>query len=356
MEKYSPSTSPNFYELYWYGAGNEALDETDGTGSTTDSAFHEYVMFGGRRIARRDSSGNVEYYLDDQLGSARVVTNATGGILDDIDYCPYGSECYVASQTSGNNYKFTGKERDAESGLDYFTARYDASFLARFTSPDPHNAGAQAGDPQTWNAYSYVRDSPLILTDPTGLCTNGMDDAGGACQNVGQGERTNANVADICGRTPRCYQTSDSAQNTVTVEQVQGQGANIADHAAISVNGQQAVGLEQKKDSPTAAVEDKTTPGAVKPVDPNRTVKDKAVIPVSPEQAAKIQKFLDNAKTSPPNYNLYHSNCAQFCESALKAGGVKNVPNDVTPRGLVHDLNGSPSFVEYNRMVPFPIF
>jgi hypothetical protein len=39
-----------------------------------------------------------------------------------------------------------------------------------------------------------------------------MDDAGGACQNVGQGERTNANVADICGRTPRCSQTSDSAQ------------------------------------------------------------------------------------------------------------------------------------------------
>ena len=79
----------------------------------------------------------------------------------------------------------------------------------------------------------------------------------------------------------------------------------------------------------------------MKPVDPNRTVKDKAVIPMSPEQAAKIQKFLNNAKTSPPNYNLYHSNCAQFCESALRAGGVKDVPNDVTPRGLVHDLNRS---------------
>jgi hypothetical protein len=77
VEKYSPSTSPNFHELYWYGAGNEALDETDGTGSFTNSAFHEYVMFGGRRIARRDSSGNVDYYIDDQLGSARVVTNAT---------------------------------------------------------------------------------------------------------------------------------------------------------------------------------------------------------------------------------------------------------------------------------------
>jgi hypothetical protein len=76
------------------------------------------------------------------------------------------------------------------------------------------------------------------------------------------------------------------------------------------------------------------------------------VIPVSPEQAAKIQKFLDNAKQNPPNYNLYHSNCAQFCESALKAGGVKNVPNDVTPHGLVQDLKGSPGIIDYIRMVP----
>ena len=92
----------------------------------------------------------------------------------------------------------------------------------------------------------------------------------------------------------------------------------------------------------------------MKPVDSNRTVKDNAVIRVTPEQAAKIQKFLDNAKTSPPNYNLYHSNCAQFCESALKAGGVKNVPNDVTPRGLVKDLNGSLGIVDYIRMIPIP--
>jgi RHS repeat-associated protein len=189
VEKYSPSTSPNFYELYWYGAGNEALDETDGTGSTTDSAFHEYVMFGGRRIARRDSSGNVEYYLDDQLGSARVVTNATGGILDDIDYCPYGSECYVASAISGNNYKFTGKERDTESNLDNFGARYDAFSLARFMSPDPGNAGANPKDPQTWNAYSYVRDSPLELVDPSGMApqatgTNCYQDGHVECENV----------------------------------------------------------------------------------------------------------------------------------------------------------------------------
>jgi RHS repeat-associated protein len=129
----------------------------------------------------------------DNLGSTHVLTDSSGNIQEDIDYAPYGTEAYIATETSTNNYKFTRKERDTESGLDYFTARYDASFLGRFTSPDPDNAGAKEEDPQTWNAYSYVRDSPLILTDPTGLCSNGMDDAGGACQTVGQDVRTNDN-------------------------------------------------------------------------------------------------------------------------------------------------------------------
>ena len=57
--------------------------------------------------------------------------------------------------------KFTGKERDAESGLDYFEARYMSAAQGRFMSPDPENAGAFAGNPQSWNAYSYVVNNPL---------------------------------------------------------------------------------------------------------------------------------------------------------------------------------------------------
>jgi hypothetical protein len=85
----------------------------------------------------------------------------------------------------------------------------------------------------------------------------------------------------------------------------------------------------------------------VRAIDPGRERKDEAVIQVTTEQAGKIQSFLDNAKQNPPDYNLYHSNCAQFCERALQAGGVKGVPNDRTPHGLVEDLKGSPSLVDY---------
>ncbi len=71
--------------------------------------------------------------------------------------------------------KFTGQIRDSETGMDFFTARYYGSALGRFTSPDPMNLGADPTDPQSWNAYAYVRNNPLALVDPMGLCHMGAD-------------------------------------------------------------------------------------------------------------------------------------------------------------------------------------
>lgn len=66
--------------------------------------------------------------------------------------------------------KFTGKQRDDESGLDNFWARYNSSQYGRFMSPDPiHIMKQRLVDPQQWNLYNYVRNNPLNLTDPTGL-------------------------------------------------------------------------------------------------------------------------------------------------------------------------------------------
>ena len=66
--------------------------------------------------------------------------------------------------------RFTGKERDAESGNDYFGARYYASSMGRFSSPDPQgNSYADFSNPQSWNMYAYVMNNPLKYTDPTGM-------------------------------------------------------------------------------------------------------------------------------------------------------------------------------------------
>jgi len=92
-------------------------------------------------------------------------------------YLPYGQEWNPPSGSgpvSPNHYKFTGKERDAESGLDYFGARYYSSGLGRFQSEDPREIVFERGsikfleylaDPQNWNRYAYALNNPLGITD-----------------------------------------------------------------------------------------------------------------------------------------------------------------------------------------------
>jgi RHS repeat-associated protein len=159
--------------LYWKGTGSDTLDESDLSGNPQE----EYVFFNGQRIARRDVTATgatiaVHYYFSDHLGSHGVVENATASACEqDIDYYPYGGveHDYCATQVP-QHYKFTGQERDAESGLDYFEARHFTSSLGRFMVPDP--AGILAADPaapQSWNLYAYVLNNPLNAIDPFGL-------------------------------------------------------------------------------------------------------------------------------------------------------------------------------------------
>ena len=113
----------------------------------------------------------VHYYFSDHLGSHALVTNATGTCEQDIDYFPYGGQQNDYCPTPlAQNYKFTGKERDSESGLDNFGARYYGSSLGRFMQVDPVTVTpARQVDPQQMNLYSYVRNAPLKLVDPTGM-------------------------------------------------------------------------------------------------------------------------------------------------------------------------------------------
>ena len=96
----------------------------------------------------------------------------------------------------GVRSRCTGKERDSESGLDNFGARYNSSSMGRFMSPDP--LGGHRVDPQTLNKYSYVRNNPLNLTDPTGLDFNltcsGPDTA--TCKGGLQGTTTTSTDAN----------------------------------------------------------------------------------------------------------------------------------------------------------------
>ncbi len=119
------------------------------------------------------------YYLTaDSLGSSRLRTDSAGNVKSCYDYLPFGGEltsgidgrstsCF-ASPPGNFNIKFTGKEWDYESSLDYFGARYFSPAQGRFTSPDEPFNDQEPSDPQSWNLYSYVRNNPLRNVDPSG--------------------------------------------------------------------------------------------------------------------------------------------------------------------------------------------
>jgi RHS repeat-associated protein len=158
-------------EIYWYGAGTDVMEQTDSAGNLQ----YRHFYFNGRRIKRQDGFHGwwLDQYIYDALGNARIVYGYQGG-WDQSVYYPYGGE-RVISSAAGSPWKFTGKERDSESGNDYFGARYYASSVARWLSPD-WSANvmpvpfAKLGNPQSLNLYAYVLDNPLGNADPDGHC------------------------------------------------------------------------------------------------------------------------------------------------------------------------------------------
>jgi RHS repeat-associated protein len=148
--------------LYWYSPAGVPLAETDTSGNT----LNEYVFFGSARVARRDSSGNVYYYFEDHLGTATTLSNASGVLCYDADFLPFGYErAYVTS--CAQNYKFTGLERDGETGLDHTLNREYDSSLGRWLTPDPKRG--DTSNPQSLNRYAYVLNNPIASVDPLGL-------------------------------------------------------------------------------------------------------------------------------------------------------------------------------------------
>jgi RHS repeat-associated protein len=125
------------------------------------------------------NSGEYEYATADHLGSPRAWTGPDGNLIAGgrHDYLPFGEElgAGVGIRSASLGYgvdsmrqKFTSKERDSETGLDFFEARYFSSVQGRFTSPDEPFAGQDMDDPQSWNLYTYTLNNPLKYVDPSG--------------------------------------------------------------------------------------------------------------------------------------------------------------------------------------------
>lgn len=112
----------------------------------------------------------LQYYHTDAIGSVRLITDAVGQVISTKNYLPFGNEWAPDSGApTGDVVRFAGKERDPESTLNYFGARYFSDAIGRFISVDPALDVEHAlANPQQLNRYAYVLNNPFKFTDPDG--------------------------------------------------------------------------------------------------------------------------------------------------------------------------------------------
>ncbi len=227
--------------------------------------------------------------------------------------------CLLSEASAGASIS-TGKERDTESGNDYFGARYYASSMGRFLSPDwsskiepvPYS---KLDNPQTLNLYSYVLNNPLSKTDP-----DGHDDK---------------------DKDKKLPPPDAEHSHTITVRDVSDPGINIFHHVTVQIDSDQEVGYGPKQPMTGKELRKNTpVPGTVEPRDPKGKTLDQVTIHVTAGQAGAARTAIKETHDNPGNY-VFHGdnahNCTNFGELVVnRAGG--HAPNDVTPGGLVHDL------------------
>ena len=164
------ANGPVLTNFYTVGPQGEQLLETDGNFNLT----HFNVFWEGKVLGSYSGTpyadSNWHFALHDWVGTKRVITNSDGTYSASFFNGPFGDfQTPSGNGSDPSEHHFTGKERDVESGLDYFPARYYNSNLGRFLSPDPSNLSVDWWLPQTWNRYSYGLNNPLAMIDKNGL-------------------------------------------------------------------------------------------------------------------------------------------------------------------------------------------
>lgn len=158
-----------------YGPGG-LLAEHEGATTTPQTPTREY-FYGATGMLTVVEGTDFKYAMPDTLGSPRLFTDAAGNVVSRRDFYPFGDEIPVGvgGRAPAQGYavnekvrkKFTGYERDDETGLDFAQARYFSGGLGRFQSPDP--LAGSILKPQSLNRYTYCLNNPLKYFDPSGL-------------------------------------------------------------------------------------------------------------------------------------------------------------------------------------------
>ncbi len=170
---------------YFYDGNGKRVKKIEYDQNGAEKEIIVFVYDGMGKLAAEYSTAapvsnpTTNYTATDPLGSPRVITNKQGQIVSRRDFMPFGEQVPTDAtyRTAALKYniddnirqKFTGYQRDKETGLDFAEARYYNNKHGRFTAVDPLLASGKSADPQTFNRYVYVMNQPLSYTDPTGL-------------------------------------------------------------------------------------------------------------------------------------------------------------------------------------------
>ena len=151
---------------YLYDISGHQVAEVNSSGG-----WNRGEIYAGSTHLAAYNNGTTYFTHRDWLGTERVRSNISGAACDTISSGPFGDGQTISGSCGDPTpMHFTGKERDSESGLDNFGARYNSSSMGRFMSPDPIVVTKRRlTDPQRLNLYAYARNNPLRYTDPKGL-------------------------------------------------------------------------------------------------------------------------------------------------------------------------------------------
>jgi RHS repeat-associated protein len=345
-----PSTN-GFHLTASYVLDEDGSELTQQDGSGNWQRTNVYVA--GKLLATYDPNG-LHFHLSDPLGTRRMQVSGnlnTIGVPDtDIQSLPFGDALYsypdpYATADDATPLHFTGKERDAESGNDYFGARYYASSMGRFLSPDwsakvepvPY---AKLDNPQSLNLYAYVDNNPLSSFDPDGHLK---------CVYCAQRLLGMHLKKDVAQQQTYQHQPTKDANVPVVISDVK---ANTPlGHSTVQVGADQRVGLVPNSDKKAAEAVAKQAAELVKDGAPlpesapghiegnSAATTSSTTIYVTNAQASAMRTYISGAENSPQSYDAAYHNCVSgFSVEVLRAGGV-NAPMDITPAGLVGDLS-----------------
>jgi RHS repeat-associated protein len=171
-------------ETLYFAVSGVSAEKFTGAGGTLK--WTDYLVAGGERIGMRVafSSGTVHtrYFHKDHLGSTRVLTNESGGLIEHLAYDAWGKRRFPSGQddpagsiASETTIGFTGHEQLAEVGLVHMKGRTYDPLIARFNSPDPFTPDSLST--QSWNRYTYVNNNPVSRIDRNGYQDTGSSDS-----------------------------------------------------------------------------------------------------------------------------------------------------------------------------------